>query len=88
MLGVSYSFVLGEIKAIRFSYAGFHQSLSRNQKRIALRSSENQTDGVVTRCFHSAYDSAAYDPGTTNVIGLFLRFCLRVRQSNFVFNRS
>ena len=51
--------------------AGFHQrrsrsssrSRSRNQKRRAIRSSENQTDGVGSRTpfLISDYDSVAYD---------------------------
>ena len=45
--------------------AGFHwrrsRSRSRNQKPRAIRSSENQTDGVGSKNTDSAYDSVTYD---------------------------
>ena len=40
---------------------------SRNQKRRALRSSENPTDRVGSRTLNSAYDSVAYNQVKTSL---------------------
>ena len=104
----------GHVSKFKGCKAGFHRRRSRNrssnQTPSAIRSSENQTDGVWSRTliplmtpsltiswklgcrslkrkrknkpmlFVELYSE---DLRTSTVIGLFFRFCFRLRQSSF-----